>query len=104
MNAANARRRVETRLADVRGGGGSGSMLPVLAAVANARGAAPSAVIEGMTFRDGKLDLRIRAPDASSVDAIGQQLRAANWQAKNEGGSNNGDSYSGRLQVSKAGS
>ncbi len=104
MNATNARRRVETRLAEVRGGGGSGNLLPALAAVAQARSAAPSAVVEGLTFRDGKLDLRIRAPDASSVDAIGQQLRAANWQAKNEGGSNNGDSYSGRLQISKAGS
>lgn len=104
MNATNARRRVEARLAEIRGGGGSGSLLPALAAVADARSAAPDAVVEGLTFRDGKLDLRIRAPDASSVDAIGQQLRAANWQAKNAGGSNSGDSYSGRLQVSKAGS
>jgi general secretion pathway protein L len=105
MNATNARRRVENRLADIRGGSGSGTLLPALAAVANARSAAPSAVIEGLTFRpDGTLDLRIRAPDGSSIDAIGQQLREANWQAKNEGGSNNGDSYSGRLQVRKAGS
>jgi type II secretion system protein L len=104
MNATNARRRVERRLAEIRGGGGSGNLLPALAAVANARTAAPNAVIEGLTYREGTLDLRIRAPDATSVDAIGQQLRAANWQAKNEGGSNSGDSYSGRLQVRKAGS
>ena len=37
------------------------------------------------------------------LDAIGQQLRAASWQADILGGSANGDGYRGRLQVRKAG-
>ena len=103
QNPTNARRRVEARLAEIRGGGGNGALLPALSAIANARNAAPSASIEGLTFRDGTIDLRITAPDAASLDAIGQQLRAASWQADILGGSANGDSYRGRLQVKKAG-
>jgi len=103
QNATNARRRVEARLAEINGSGGGGALLPALSAIANARTAAPSANIEGITFRDGTVDLRITAPDAASLDAIGQQLRAASWQADILGGSANGDSYRGRLQVKKAG-
>jgi len=103
QNATNARRRVEARLAEINGSGGGGALLPALSAIANARTAAPSANIEGITFRDGTVDLRITAPDAASLDAIGQQLRAARWQADILGGSANGDSYRGRLQVKKAG-
>ena len=103
QNATNARRRVEQRLDEVRGGGGGGTLLPALSAIANARTAAPTATIEGITFRDGTLDLRIIAPDAASLDAIGQQLRAATWQADIMGGSASGDSYRGSLQIRKAG-
>lgn len=103
QNATNARRRVEQRLAEVRGGGGGGTLLPALVAIANARTAAPAATIEGFTFRDGTIDLRITAPDAASLDAIGQQLRAGNWQADIQGGSAAGDSYRGRLQIRKGG-
>jgi general secretion pathway protein L len=103
QNAVNARRRVEARLAEVQGGGGGGALLPALSAVANARNAVPAATIEGLTFRDGTLELRIIAPDAASLDAIGQQLRAGSWQADIKGLTANGDSYRGNLQVRKAG-
>jgi type II secretion system protein L len=103
QNATNARRRVEKRLLEIQGGGGHGTLLPALLAIANARGAVPSATIEGLTFRDGTVELRIDAPDAASLDAIGQQLRAASWQADIMGGNINGDTYKGRLQIRKAG-
>lgn len=103
QNAMNARRRVEARLNELHGSGGSGSLLPALSALANARSAAPGATIEGLTYRNGILDLRISAPDAASLDAIGQQLRASNWQADIQGGTSAGDAYRGRLQVRKAG-
>ena len=102
QNATNARRRVEKRLAEI-GSGGGGSLLPALSAIAAARGAAPTAKIEGFTFRDGTLSLRISAPDAASLDAIGQQLRASHWHADIMGGSANGDAYRGQLQIRKAG-
>jgi general secretion pathway protein L len=103
QNATNARRRVEKRLAEIRGGGGGGALLPALSAVASARAAAPSAKIEGITFRDGTLNLRINAPDAASLDAIGQRLRGASWKADILSGSASGDRYSGQLQIRKAG-
>ncbi len=102
QNATNARRRVEQRLAEVRSGGG-GTLLPALSALATARTAAPAVNVEGITFRDGTLQLRISAPDAASLDAIGQHLRAAQWQADILGGSANGDSYRGSMQIKKAG-
>jgi general secretion pathway protein L len=102
QNATNARRRIELRLAELRSGGG-GTLLPALSALATARNAVPTATIEGITFRDGSLQLRIVAPDAASLDAIGQQLRAASWQADILGGSASGDSYRGSMQIRKAG-
>jgi general secretion pathway protein L len=103
QNATNARRRVEARLNELHGSGGSGSLLPALAALANARSAAPGATIEALTYRNGTLDLRISAPDAASLDAIGRQLRGARWQADILGGSANGDAYRGNMQIKKAG-
>jgi general secretion pathway protein L len=102
QNATNARRRVEQRLLQVRSGGG-GTLLPVLVAVAQARGAAPTATIEGLTFRDGVLEMRILAADTASLDAIGQQLRASNWQAELKSVTASGESYRGSVQVRKAG-
>jgi general secretion pathway protein L len=102
QNATNARRRVEQRLAEVRSGSG-GALLPALSALATARSAAPAATIEGITFRDGNVQLRISAPDAAALDAIGQQLRAAKWQADILGGSASGDNYRGSMQIRKAG-
>ena len=61
QNATNARRRVEQRLAEIQGGGARGTLLPALVAIANARGAVPNAKIEGITFREGTVDLRIDA-------------------------------------------
>jgi general secretion pathway protein L len=103
QNALNARRRVEARLAEVRGGGGGGALLPALSALARAKSAVPSASIEGMMFRDGTLELRVNAPDAAALDAIGQQLRASSWQADIKGLTANGDGYRGNLQIRKAG-
>src|SRR6185436_10926415 len=103
QNAVNARRRVEARLAQLHGGGGGGALLPALLAIASARNASPSTVIEGITFRDGALVLRLTAPDAASLDAISQQLRAANWKADIKGLSAAGDSYRGSLELRRAG-
>jgi type II secretory pathway component PulL len=102
QNASDARRRVAQRLTEIRSGGG-GALLPALAALAAARSAAPSTTIEGINYRDGVLDLRVIAPDAASLDAIGQQLRAASWQADIKDLTASGDNYRGRLQIRRAG-
>jgi general secretion pathway protein L len=103
QNSGNARRRVAQRLDEIRGGGGGGALLPALAALASARSAAPTTTIEGINFRDGVVNLRVIAPDAASLDAIGQQLKAANWQADIKDLTASGDSYRGRLEIRKAG-
>lgn len=103
QNATNARRRVAQRLDALRSGGGGGALLPALSAIANARSAVPDAKIEGINFREGTVDLRIIAPNAASFDAIGQQLRAATWQADIKEIGASGESYRGRLQLRKAG-
>jgi general secretion pathway protein L len=103
QNASNARRRVAQRLDALRSGGGGGALLPALSAIANARNAVPDAKIEGINFREGMLDLRIIAPSAASFDAIGQQLRAATWEADIKEIGASGESYRGRLQIRKAG-
>jgi general secretion pathway protein L len=102
QNTTDARRRIAQRLTEVRSGGG-GTLLPALAALAAARTAAPSTTIEGINYRDGVLDLRVIAPDAASLDAIGQQLRSSNWQADIKDLTASGDSYRGRLQIRRAG-
>jgi general secretion pathway protein L len=102
QNTTDARRRVARRLDELRSGGG-GNLLPALAALAAARNAAPSTTIEGLNYREGVLDLRVIAPDAASLDAIGQQLKGSSWQAEIKDLTASGDSYRGRLQIRKAG-
>lgn len=102
QNPTNARSRVAQRLEELRSGGG-GTLLPALVAVAQARGAAPGATIEGFTYRAGVLEMRIMATDTASLDAIGQQLRAANWTAEIKGITSAGEGYRGSLQIRKAG-
>ncbi len=102
QNTTDARRRIARRLEEVRSGGG-GALLPALAALAAARNAAPNTTVEGINYRDGVLDLRVIAPDAASLDAISQQLRATSWQAEIKDLTASGDSYRGRVQIRKAG-
>jgi general secretion pathway protein L len=100
QNANDARRRVERRLLEVRSGGG-GNLLPALAAIASARGG--DIAIQGFSFREGTLTLRMTAPNAASLDAVGQQLRAQGWRADILGGNASETGYAGNLQVRREG-
>ena len=92
-----ARRRMERRLAAARGAGGG--LLPALQALAQARDAVPGLSVQGLQFHGGTLDLRLTAPDAASLDRLGQALRRNGWQADLTGGGNSGSTYEGRMQV-----
>jgi general secretion pathway protein L len=98
-----ARKVMERRLAVARAGS-TGGLLPALAALVQARGAAPGAVVKSLNFHDGAMDLQIDAPDAASLDRIGQALRNNGWQADLTGGSNAGSGYEGHIQVRAGGS
>jgi general secretion pathway protein L len=93
-----ARKLLEQRLAAIRAGSTSG-LLPALEALVQAKGAAPGAVVQALSFHNGSLDLKISAPDAASLDRIGQALRNNGWQADLTSGNNVGSSYEGSLQI-----
>jgi type II secretory pathway component PulL len=68
-----------------------------------AHNAVPDSKIESINFTKGSLDLRIIAPSAASFEALGQQLRAATWEADIKEIGASGESYRGRMQIRKAG-
>jgi general secretion pathway protein L len=97
INTADARQRMEQRLVAARGAGGG--LLPALQALAQARDAAPGTNVQGLNFHDGSLDMKVSAPDASSLDRLSQALRSNGWQAELTGGGNAAGGYEGHLQV-----
>jgi general secretion pathway protein L len=102
VNASDARRRMEQRLAAARGAGGG--LLPALQALAQARNAAPGTSVQGLNFHNGSLEMKLSAPDAASLDRLSQSLRSNGWQADLTGGTNAGSAYEGRILVHANGS
>jgi general secretion pathway protein L len=101
-SAVDARRRMEQRLIAARGAGGG--LLPALQALAQARNASPGTSVQALNFHDGGLDLKLSAPDAASLDRVGQALRSNGWQADLTGGNNVASGYEGRIQMRAGGS
>jgi general secretion pathway protein L len=97
------RKLMERRLA-ASGTSSSTGLLPTLEALVQARSAAPGSTVQALTFREGSVDLKIAAPDAASLDRIGQALRNIGWQADLTSGNNVANGYEGRLQVRSSGS
>jgi general secretion pathway protein L len=101
-SAADARRLMEKRLAGGRGAGGG--LLPALQALVQARDAAPGTSVQSLNFHTGELEMKLSAPDASSLDRLSQSLRSTGWQADLTGGANSGSAYEGRIQMHSSGS
>jgi general secretion pathway protein L len=101
-NATDARGLMERRLAGVRGAGGG--LLPALQALVQARDAAPGTSVQSLNFHAGDLEMKLSAPDASSLDRLSQSLRSNGWQANLTGGANSGSAYEGRIQMHASGS
>jgi general secretion pathway protein L len=96
-SALDARRRMEQRLLAARGAGGG--LLPALQALAQARDSAPGTSVQSLNFHSGSLEMKLSAPDASSLDRLSQSLRSNGWAADLTGGSNVSSGYEGRIQV-----
>ncbi|MBV8805482.1 MAG: type II secretion system protein GspL, partial [Sinobacteraceae bacterium] len=94
-----ARRRMEQRLASAQGGGSTGGFLPALQAVVQARSAAPGTTLQALSFRQGTVDMKLSAKDASSLDRMSQSLRANGWQAELTSGNATSNGYEGRIQL-----
>jgi general secretion pathway protein L len=95
-----ARRQMEQRLAAARASQASGGFMLALQALVQAHRAAPEAVLEALTFRDGALELKASAPSVESLDRLSRQLRQEGWQARLTAGNPAGSSYEGRIQMS----
>jgi type II secretion system protein L len=100
-NSADARRRMEQRLAAARGAGGG--LLPALQALAQARSAVPDMSVQGLNFHDGSLEMKLSAHDAASLDRLSQAFRNDGWHADLTSGSNAASGYEGRIQVRASG-
>ena len=99
--ASEARRLMERRLIGVRGAGEG--LLPALQALAQARDAAPGTSVQSLNFHGGSLEMKLSAPDATSLDRLSQSLRSSGWHADLTGGSNAGSAYEGRIQMRSGG-
>ncbi|MDE2450365.1 MAG: hypothetical protein KGO22_15430 [Gammaproteobacteria bacterium] len=98
-----ARRVMEQRLAAARSSQAAGGFLPALQALVEAHRAAPEAVLEALTFRDGSLELKASAPSVESLDRLSRQLHQQGWQARLVAGSPRGSAYEGSIQMSPGG-
>jgi general secretion pathway protein L len=96
QSTLDARRRMEQRLQMIRSGSGGG-LLSTLDALVAAR--APGTTVQALSYRDGAVDLKMSAPDASSLDRMSQQLRNSGWQADLTSGNTVGSAYEGRIQI-----
>ncbi len=96
-NLLDARKRMEQRLAVARGAGSG--LLPALQALAQAGAVAPGTSLQSVNFKNGSVEMKLSAPDASSLDHLSQALRSNGWQADLLGGTNSGQRYEGRIQV-----
>lgn len=103
LDSKDARRRMEQRFASLQENGGRSGLLPALSAFATARAAAPDATLQGLSLREGALDLRVRAADAQSLDRINQQLRASGLSTEITSGTAAEAGYEGRIQIKLAG-
>jgi type II secretory pathway component PulL len=97
-NTPNARKVMEAKLAAVQAATTSG-LLPALEAMVQARNTVPGSVVQALSFRNGSFDLKVSAPDAASLDRMGQNLRSNGWQADLASGNSVGSAYEGRLMV-----
>jgi general secretion pathway protein L len=97
------RSRVEQRLLAAQGQSGGSGLLSALAALAQALNGVNGASVQGLSFREGGLDLRLKASDAASLERIDQALRQGGWQAELTSGSAAGSAYEGRIQMRPAG-
>ena len=99
-NTYEARRQMEQRLRAARANQAAGGFMLALQALVQAHRAAPEAVLEALTFRDGALELKASAPSVESLDRLSRQLRQQGWQARLIAGNPSGSSYEGRIQMS----
>jgi general secretion pathway protein L len=95
-----ARRRMEQRMAGMAGSANQpGELMHVLAALAAAGQNVPVVKLESLTFRTGAAQLKLGAPDASTLAQFGQALQAGGYSAQVTSGATRGTAYEGQIEA-----
>lgn len=97
------RARIEQRLLAAQDQAASGGLMPALAALAQAMNSARGATLQGLSMREGGMDLRLKASDAETLEHINESLRENGWHAELTSGGAAGAGYEGRIQMRPAG-
>ena len=97
------RSRVEQRLLSAQSQSGGSGLLSALAALAQAVSGVNGTSVQALSYREGGLDLKLKAGDAASLERVDQALRNGGWQAELTSGSAAGSAYEGRIQMRPGG-
>ena len=100
--AGRHRELAERELARLRFGQSAG-LLDLMHRTAPVLAGQADLVVEGLSFRDGQLELRVRAADVAGLDELERRLRSLNLNAALQSASLDGQGASGRLRVSEQG-
>ncbi len=94
---------VERKLAERLGGGGAdgGLFLEGLDRLSAALSATSGATLEAVSYRNGIMDLRLRAPSVDSLDRIRSQVSSDELVASIQSANNEGSFVEGRLQLKR---
>jgi type II secretion system protein L len=95
----NVRHRVEQQLLAAQNGGGSTLLLAALSHLGAPLRQATGAQLQALSFHDGLLDMKLRAPDADTLDKLNQSLNAGGWHAELTSGTVQSGGYEGRIEL-----
>lgn len=96
------RSRLEQRLLAAQSDASGAGFMPAVAALAQALNGA-HASLQALSYREGGLDLKLKATDAESLERINQALRSSGWQAELTSGGAAASGYEGRIQLRRGG-
>jgi type II secretion system protein L len=80
-----------------------GELLHQLAAVAAAKQNVPVTRLQSLTFKPGSLQLKLSAPDASTLEQFSQALRGSGYTAQVVAGGVQGTAYEGEVELRNPG-
>jgi general secretion pathway protein L len=101
---AEPRHSMEQRLAGLAGDANQqGELMHLLAAVAAAKQNVPIAQLQSFTFKPGALQMKLSAPDATTLDQFSQALRASGYAAAVTAGSVRDGVYEGQVELKNPG-
>lgn len=98
-------RAIEARMRAVGDGGSpAGELMPLLAAVSAARQNVPVATLDAIAFKPGELQLKLSAPDATTLEQFSQALRAGGYGAQVSSGRQHEGGFEGQIDMTAGGS